>query len=89
MYLSQDTINQIIEGAKAYIASVALPGEEALVDQGDAANSIVATAAERDIDLVVMTSRGKGGAKRLFLGGTTEGVIHRLHRPLLIIPARD
>lgn len=37
-------------------------------------------------DLVVMGSHGAGALKRLTLGSVAQAVIHRITRPLLIVP---
>ncbi|MGH7438464.1 MAG: universal stress protein [Polyangiaceae bacterium] len=39
-----------------------------------------------DFDLVVMGSHGKGLWKRLTVGSVTQAVLHRLTRPLLLVP---
>ncbi len=76
-----------IQGAtERYLEGLALPGEHPLAVQGDPAGSIIRVAAELDADLVVMASHGKDFSRRVFLGSTTDRVLHELHRPLLIIP---
>ena len=72
--------------ATAYLAGLASPGEETIVEWGDAATAILADSQLVNADLVVMTASGKGLAKRLALGSTTDRVMHALHRPLIIIP---
>ena len=85
-YYPNDYAQQVEEAARASIAAVAQPGERSLVASGGAAEAIVATAEELDACLVVMASSGKGLARRLTLGSTTDAVLHHLRRPLLIIP---
>ncbi len=76
-----------IQGAtERYLEGVALAGEHPLAVQGDPAASIIRVAAELDADLVVMASHGKDFSRRVFLGSTTDRVLHELHRPILIVP---
>jgi nucleotide-binding universal stress UspA family protein len=54
------------------------------VAEGDPADVIRHRAEE--FDLVVMGSHGKGLWKRLTVGSVTQAVLHRIARPLLVIP---
>jgi len=72
--------------AKQYLASVARDGERQLALYGHAADVVVDAAGQIGSDIVVMATEGKGAASRLALGSTTDRVMHRLHRPLLIVP---
>ncbi|HKS92896.1 MAG TPA: universal stress protein, partial [Tepidiformaceae bacterium] len=80
-----ESIDTTGEGPKEYLKGLAQDGEDAIVSQGDAATAIVAAANALDAGLVVMAASGKGLAGRLFLGSTTDRVLHSLHRPLLIV----
>ncbi|MGH2632910.1 MAG: universal stress protein [Tepidiformaceae bacterium] len=89
-YYPPDIPQQLADAARDYVKSVAQEGEQSLVVQADPATGIVAAANDLDVDLVVMSSHGKGFSKRFIVGSTTDSVMHELHRPLLIIPpARD
>lgn len=85
-YYPPDLPAQLAESARAYVKSLAQEGERSLVVQAEAASGIVAAANDLDVDLVVMSSHGKGFSKRFFAGSVTNRVMHELHRPLLIIP---
>lgn len=84
-YYVPEAVEGIEESAKTYLQDHIESGESALVSQGDAAAAIVSAAQSIDADLVVMAASGKGLAGRLFLGSTTDRVLHSLHRPLLIV----
>jgi len=85
-----ETIDATGEGPREYLKGIAQDGEDAIVSQGDPATAIVAAANSLDAGLVVMAASGKGLAGRLFLGSTTDRVLHSLHRPLLIVrPPED
>ncbi len=55
---------------------------------GDAAEEIVATAQDFDIDLVVVGARGLGGVARVLLGSVSEKVLHHARCPVLIVKER-
>jgi nucleotide-binding universal stress UspA family protein len=54
-----------------------------LVD-GGAAQGILQYAEQHPIDLIAMTTRGRGGFERLFLGNVADKVVRGSDRPLLI-----
>lgn len=59
--------------------------------RGDPANGLMECVRNDDIDLVVMTTHGRGGIKRLLIGSTADRLV-RLGAPVLLIPpafARD
>jgi len=85
-YYPADWATQLEEAAATYLAEVALPGEKPFVVHGPAAQAVVDVSENVDASLVVMASGGKGLAKRIALGSTTDRVLHSLHRPLLILP---
>ena len=53
--------------------------------QGEPYSTIVDYAGARDIDLVVMPTRGSRGLERLLLGSTTERVVRRSEVPVLTL----
>lgn len=59
------------------------------VDFGQPDQVIVKVARERQADLIVMGDRGGSAASRIFLGSTTQKVIHQTDIPVLIVPLRD
>jgi nucleotide-binding universal stress UspA family protein len=52
---------------------------------GRAAREIVAEAAERGADVIVMGSRGRGDLAGLVLGSTAHKVIHLADRPVMVV----
>lgn len=55
------------------------------VPVGDPAEEIVKLAATGAYDFVALTSRGKSGLKRLFLGSVAEGILRRLTVPAFVV----
>ncbi len=64
---------------------------EPVVQQGTAADSILAFATSRKTDLIVMGTHGRRGFDRLMLGSVTERVIRKAPCPVLAVrkPAHD
>ena len=55
------------------------------VSYGDDERRIVDIAERKKFDLIVIGSRGMGAAKELFLGSTSNYVLHKSKRPVLIV----
>lgn len=53
---------------------------------GNVVNAIVTCTEERDVDLIVMASRGRSTLKQQLLGGITESTIRRSPVPVTIVP---
>ncbi|HXD70292.1 MAG TPA: universal stress protein [Gaiellales bacterium] len=60
-----------------------------VVGQGAAAAAIIRRAAEGAHDLIVMGSRGRGGAAAALLGSVSHGVLNHSPVPVLIVHADD
>lgn len=81
-----DLATTLEDAAKAYLSQTAKPGEKTVLMQGDATTAILHTAEHVDAGLIVLTSTGKGRARRIALGSTTDRVIHGTERPVLVVP---
>jgi nucleotide-binding universal stress UspA family protein len=57
----------------------------AIEDEGNVAETITAIADEHDVAVVVVGSRGHSGLKARLLGSTSESVLHRCRRPVLVV----
>lgn len=94
--LDRDLAHRLVESqiarAKAYLDGVAgqLKSEgfeaEATIREGATVENIVGYSREHGVDLVVMSSHGYGGVKRLLLGSVTDGVIRSCEAPVLVLP---
>jgi len=56
---------------------------------GKPAPEILRVARERSCDLIVISTHGVTGVRKLFFGSTTERVLRETTRPVLITPAHD
>ncbi len=52
---------------------------------GDGGKRIVDIAEKKNFDLIVIGSRGMGAAKEIFLGSTSNFVLHKSKKPVLIV----
>jgi nucleotide-binding universal stress UspA family protein len=50
------------------------------------ATGILLAAAEAEADLIIMSTRGVHGIRRLAMGSVTTEVIHQSSRPIAVIP---
>ena len=58
---------------------------ERVMRLGKPADAIVAFAAERDIDLIVMGTHGREGVARMLVGSVAEAVVRRALCPVLTV----
>lgn len=56
-----------------------------LIDHGDPASRIIEIAEERDVDLIILGSRGLSGIRRLFTGSISDKVANQANRPVMIV----
>ena len=52
---------------------------------GDDGKRIVEVAEKHDFDLIVIGSRGMGAVKEIFLGSTSNYVLHKSKKPVLVV----
>ena len=58
----------------------------ALLVQGSFADTILDKANELDVDIIVVGSHGKGMAKQLLVGSTSEAILESSKIPVLVVP---
>ncbi|TFG11911.1 universal stress protein [Candidatus Thorarchaeota archaeon] len=56
-----------------------------MIDHGDPAQRIMEIAEEKNVDLIVMGSRGVSGIKRLFVGSISDKVTNQAPCPVMIV----
>lgn len=88
-YYPPDMMQMLEDAAKEYVTAAANPGEQAYVEHGDTAGVILDVAAKVKPAAIVVASTGKGFAKRLALGSTTDRLIHASDFPILVVPAPE
>jgi nucleotide-binding universal stress UspA family protein len=55
------------------------------ITYGDSGRKIVDIAQRNNFDLIVISSRGMGSLKEIFLGSTSNHVLHKSKKPVLIV----
>ncbi len=58
----------------------------ALLVQGAVVETLLHEAEKLAVQLIVMGSHGKGAVKKLLVGSTSEGVLHKATLPVLLVP---
>lgn len=56
-----------------------------LLDHGDPARKIIDIADERDVDIIIMGSRGISGFRRLLVGSISDKVMQQASCPVMIV----
>lgn len=83
------------ERGEGYVAELADRAEAAgvavvtTVEVGRPARTILAYAADEDVDLIVMGTTGRGDLQRRLLGSVTEFVVTHADVPVHVVPAVD
>lgn len=73
-----------LEKAVVYAAEHGTPAQSELLT-GDTVDEIVAYADSRDVDLIVVGSRGHGAIASTLLGSVSRGILHEVKRPVLVV----
>ncbi len=88
---ASDVADELIAKAKKYAGDAEGEAQargikaEAIVREGDSAGIITSTAKDNKSDVIVMSSHGKTGLRRLLMGSVTAKVIGRSSCPVLIV----
>jgi nucleotide-binding universal stress UspA family protein len=53
------------------------------------AQTIVRVSENKDADLIMLTSRGRGGLKLMFMGSVAEEVVQKTNKPVFMMPIPD
>lgn len=61
---------------------------QTIVKEGDFAGTIISTANEMHVDIIVMGSHSRKWLENIVMGSVTEKVLHQAQIPLLIIPTK-
>ncbi len=77
-----------VQEAEAYLAPLEAP-TDGLIATGSPAGQIVHLAEERDVDLIIIGSRGWGSARSLIMGSVSGAVLHSAKCPVLVVRAGD
>ena len=73
-----------LEGATARAGELGVEAESEILE-GDPAEQILGLARSRDVDLVVVGSRGRGPISAALLGSVSRAVVNGADRPVLVV----
>jgi nucleotide-binding universal stress UspA family protein len=76
--------HKFMKKAKTHSAQNGILFYEKII-QGDTGSKIVKFAHDRNFDLIVIGSRGMSSVKEMFLGSTSNYVLHKSKIPVLIV----
>jgi nucleotide-binding universal stress UspA family protein len=81
---------EILDAARAKASSATLSISTVLLE-GDTVSAILDQARDREVDLIIVGSHGRGGIQRAILGSVAEGILRRSPVPVLVThaPAPD
>lgn len=81
----KEAATTVLSDVKAAADRLGIAAETVHVPEALPAEAIVATATERDCDLIVMASHGRRGLRRLLLGSQTSEVLVSSPVPVLVV----
>ena len=88
--LNEDRLNRgrkYVDQVASHLSSAGAKVESLdAIKEGDASQNIVDYVKDHHVDLVVMSTHGHGGVRRLLMGSVTDRVIRSCEAPVLVVP---
>jgi nucleotide-binding universal stress UspA family protein len=78
----------VLADAAALAAKYGVDAETEVLE-GDAAHRVLELARDRDADLIVVGSRGRGAVTGALLGSVSATIVHDADRPVLVVKQRS
>jgi nucleotide-binding universal stress UspA family protein len=88
----EEQIDEMRESALDQIRNLVKGGElewEAIVETGPVSSTLCRLATEKQADLAIVSTHGRTGIRRLFLGSVTERLLRTIGCPLLVVTPPD
>jgi len=80
-----EIIDQFRKDAKAGLGNHSIPSDEVIVKKGNPVEIILETADEKNCDLIVMGTHGRGSLADTMMGSTARRVVRRSQKPVLVV----
>jgi len=84
---SYDTAYQYLMGVKDSLAGQNVKARAVLLEDEQIAGAILESAAEMNVDIIVMSTHGRGGISRWVYGSIADKVLRQADVPVLLIRA--
>jgi len=81
----KETAQRFLEKSKHHLGDKTI---QTLVEEGDFAESILKTAIDHQIDIIVMGSHSRRKFDEIIMGSVTEKVLYHTSVPLFIVPTK-
>jgi len=89
-HTEEDHAQRVADDGCELARSLGLAAEpHAVRDEASVAETIVRVAEDRDAQALVIGTRGRSAIASALLGSTSEGVLHKTRRPLLVVHAPE
>ena len=75
-----------LDKSKQHLADVTI---QTIIGEGEFSESIIQTAKDEHVDIVVMGSHCRSGLDRILMGSIAEKVLYHITIPVFIIPTRE
>jgi nucleotide-binding universal stress UspA family protein len=87
--LSEELVRarSVVDDAAAQAAAADIDTQVDVLE-GSAAPRIIELARHRDVDMIILGSRGRGAVAGTLLGSVSEAVVHKADRPVLVVRPR-
>jgi nucleotide-binding universal stress UspA family protein len=81
----KEVLNQFCEDVRSGAAATAFETDEIVVVWGNPVEQILAQADEKNCDLIVMGTHGRGSLADAMIGSTARRVVRRSKKPVLVV----
>lgn len=82
---ARKTATKKLEEIKDELISAGIKKVHIKVEEGYAPELILYIAKEKNVDIIMMSTHGRTGLKKVLIGSVTEHVIHRATCPILVV----
>ena len=83
---TRSRVHDALAQAVDEMAAVGLRGSVAVLEGEDVTGELIGHARERDVRLIVMTTRASGPVKRALLGSVADRVVREAEMPVVLVP---
>lgn len=82
---TEEELNQLRSALDEMVAGMPKDRAEVVIEYGSPADTIVAQAKQRGVDLIVMGARGMGAVGRFLVGSVSDRVVHHAECSVTVV----